>query len=340
MHSPAQKYLQEQIYKMIDNISIIKKTLSDDEILNIVHNAELQKIVIGTKCTYNNFHLKNLGAIKIQIGANKSIKIMCSLHKLFNFFEVGKLVNYNHFTMENARMTLLKLISDLGLTENGILISSYEIGLNIPLKNDCITYLNKFSKIGLTGNEKLFYINPKYKDERCITTVIHRDLRKSFKAYDKGYEMADKRRKEKLSTFILRIETTFKRCESLTLQKFSDPLNLEKIKNQFFTDWSNVKYHREIIVPKGTNQNKKQLYNDLLYKGVKETESTILERFENGYISERQKKYIMSFIINEWSEFKHSLRLPASKEETEIREFLSKIQLGQVLSDQKTLKNE
>ncbi|MGV0756785.1 hypothetical protein ACTS9E_14545 [Empedobacter brevis] len=317
---------------MIDNILIIKKTLSDDEILNIVRKAELQKIVIGTKCTYNNFHLKNLGAIKIQIGANKSLKIICSLHKLYNFFEVGKLINYNYFSMEKARSTLIKLISDLGLNENGILISSYEIGLNIPVTNDCINYLNKFHKIGDTGKEKLFYINPKYKDERCITTIIHRDLRKSYKVYDKGYEMADKRRKEKLSSFVLRIETTFKRCESLTLQKFSDPLNLEKLKNQFFTDWSNAKFHREIIVPKGTNQNKKQLYYDLLYKGVKETESTILERFENGYITDRQKKYIISFIVNEWNEFKHSLRLPASKEETEIRDYLSKNQFGQVLS--------
>ncbi|MGV0931570.1 hypothetical protein ACTS95_14825 [Empedobacter brevis] len=325
---------------MIDNILIIKKTLSDDEILNIVRKAELQKIVIGTKCTYNNFHLKNLGAIKIQIGANKSLKIICSLHKLYNFYDVGKLINYNHFSMEKARSTLIKLISDLGLNESGILISSYEIGLNIPVKNDCINYLNKFHKIGDTGKEKLFYINPKYKAERCITTIIHRDLRKSYKVYDKGYEMADKRRKEKLSFFVLRIETTFKRCESLTLQKFSDPLNLEKIKNQFFTDWNNVKFHREIIVPKGTNQNKKQLYYDLLYKGVKVTESTILQRFENGYITDRQKKYIISFIVNEWNEFKHSLRLPASKEETEIRDYLSKKQFGQVLSSLKTLKNE
>lgn len=325
---------------MIDNILIIKKSLSDEEILNIVRKAELQKIVIGTNCTYNNFHLKNLSAIKVQIGANKSLKIICSLHKFFNHFEVGKQINYNSFSMENARFTLLSLISNYGINQNGVLISSYEIGLNIPVKDDCKKYLNKFSKIGEMGKEKLFYINPKYKDERCITTIIHRDLRKSYKVYDKGFEMLDKRRKENLQSFVLRIETTYKRCESLTLQKFSDPLNLDKIKNQFITDWINTKFHREIIVPKGTNQNKKQLCYDLLYKGVKETESTIIERFDNGYITERQKKYILSFIANEWIDFKSSLRLPPSPEETEIKEYLNNFQLGQVLSEQKHIKNE
>lgn len=316
---------------MIDNILIIKKTLSDDEVLNIVRKAELQKIVIGANCTYNNFHLKNLTSLKIQISANNSLKITCSLHKLYNLNEMGKSVNYNFFSMDNARMTLVNLINDLGINEANILISSYEIGINIPVENDCKSYLTKFFKIGEIGKEKVFYINPKYKDERCITTIIHRDLRKSFKAYDKGFEMLDKRRKEKLSSFILRLETTYKRCEKLTLQKFLDPLHLEKLKNQFFEDWNKTKFHREIIVPKGTNQNKRQLCYDLLYKGTIETESTIIERFENGYITERQKKYLLSFIHNEWNDFKYTLRLPASKEETEIKEFLTKIQIGQVL---------
>lgn len=313
-----------QIYKMIDNISIIKKTLSDDELKSIIDKAELQKVVIGTKCTYNNFHLKNLGAIKVQITAEKSLKIICSLHKVFNLFEVGKQVNYDIFSMENARSTLIKLITNYGINDNGLLITSFEIGLNIQVKNDCKNYLNKFLKIGKIGKEKLFYVNPKYKDERCITTVIHRDLRKSFKVYDKGFEMLDKKRKEVLKSNVLRLETTFKRCENLSLNKFIELEHLKKLQDQFYDDWHSVKYKRELIVPKGTNKDKAKLCYDLIYKGLKETQEVLNTRLENEFLTVRQYKYLLKFIDQDWNEFKLKIHLKSSKEETEISFLLGK----------------
>ncbi|MGV0977832.1 hypothetical protein [Empedobacter falsenii] len=307
---------------MIDNISIIKKTLSDNELKNIIVKAELQKIVIGANCTYNNFHLKNLSALKVQITANRSLKIVCSLHKVYNHFEIGKQVNYTDFTMIDAQQTLIKLIDDLGILKTGILITSYEVGLNLSVKSDCKNYLNKYLKIGKIGKEKLFYVNPKYKDERCITTIIHRDLRKSFKVYDKGFEMLDKKRKEYLKNPVLRLETTFKRCENLSLIKFIDSENLNKIQSQFFEDWKSVKYKRELIVPKGTNKDKTKLCYDLIYKGIKETEESIKSLFDSEIITLRQYRYYLNFIQNEWNEFKLKLLLKASKEELEMLQLL------------------
>lgn len=300
---------------MIDNTILTKKQLSENELRKIKQNNDLTEVLTNGKRSYNNFSVSNFTAFKLSITPDQSVKVICSLHKYKNFLESGKQVNYNDFTMYEVPGISDQLIKNIGLNENKLFIYGYEIGVNLRLPENCIEYLNIMESIGEIGDSRIFYVNPKYKDERCKTTVFHKDKRKFFKVYDKGFEMADKKRTDIPPGNILRLETTYRRVENMSFADFNSETHLRKIQKQFFEDWAKVKFSRTIEAPKGTTGNRKELCLQLLQKGNR----IVLENGRNdlkaGLISEKQYRTIREFIQNDWNAFKSKVKLIQTENE-------------------------
>ena len=313
---------------MIDNTIITKKQLSEKEVVSIVLANNLTQVYTNGKKSYNNYSTNNFQGFKINITPDNSIKVICSLHKYNNYLLNGTLINYNDFSIEAVYNTTTNLLQNIGLNDNNIHLNGYEIGINLKLARNCIEYLNYIESIGKLQHYRPFYINPKYKEERCKTTIFHKDKRKFYKVYDKCYEMADKGRKDIPNLNILRLETTYRRIEKTTLKEFLKKENLVKIQEQFFNDWESICFSRNIEAPKGTTNVKKNLCIEILSKGT----STVLKesniKFNNGLITAKQLKYISVFINKEWQYFKHEIKQIKTVQEEQFRnEFERKKQL-------------
>lgn len=300
---------------MIDNAILTKKQLTASEIKTIKDKNDLTEVLTNGKKSYNNYSTSNFTAFKLNITPDQSIKIICSLHKYRNFLETGKQINFNDFPIYEVPGTALSLLNNIGMDENKTFVYGYEIGVNLTLPDNCIEYLNLMESIGDIGINRPFYVNPKYKDERCKTTVFHKDKRKFFKAYDKCFEMADKNRNDIPPGNILRLETTFRRVENMPLVDFYSERNLKKIQHQFFEDWKKVRFKRGIEVPKGTTRTRKDLCLQLVEKGNKTVLETAREELKNGLITEKQFRTIREFIQKDWNALKSKVKLTQTEKE-------------------------
>lgn len=172
------------------------------------------------------------------------------------------------------------------------------------------------------GNERFIYVNPRYKDERAKTTVFHGRTRKYFKAYDKVFEMKDKKRKVIPDGNILRIETVNRRLDKCLVVDFFGMDNLRKMCETFFRDWRTVRFEKDIITPKGTGRARKRLCMDIMSKGAEAVLRQAKERNGCGSLSDKEYRNIREFITREWDTMKSSISFIQSDEEREFRKLI------------------
>jgi len=309
---------------MIDKITLTKTGLSQPEIKRIVEYNKLQTNTKAGILYYDNMITKNLEQDKgvyIRIEPGGRLKIECSLHKYYNetINKLGR-VNYNAFSMLQARETLIKLLNDKQIVIIETNVYYYEIGLNLPLSNDCRTYMDKMKSIGMQGNNREFIPHQRYKDKREKTTLFHKDIRKYYKVYDKVFEMIDRKKEiPRDNDNILRIETVNRRISNQTAEKFFEQNNLNKLKAQFIKDWQTLKFDKILIVPKGTNERKRELCKRILEKGTETVLNNAREQSKTGVISQKTFRGIREFIQNDWDKIKTELRLESTQEEKEFK---------------------
>lgn len=254
---------------MIDLITIIKPSLSDEDVTTIVDCNDLQTNSKNGVVFYDNISTKNLAQQKgvfIRIETNQKLKVECSLHKYFNEANSGDRNNYNLFTMRDAEKAFKQLISEKAIPADDLRIYNYEIGLNLNLSSNCRTFLDKMKSIGSVGNEKRLYVNPRYKDERVKTTIFHTHTRKYFKVYDKVFELRDRKKKHIPDGDILRIEIAYRRLDKCFASDFFRPDNLNKMVEAFFRDWRTIQFQQDIVTPKGTGRARQTLCLDIMDK--------------------------------------------------------------------------
>lgn len=284
---------------MIDKIRFSKKNLSEKEINKIVLMSRLQSFDADGLKHYNNQKTKNFnGGFYIRIGTDKSLTIEGSLHKYNTFLKFKQLYNYDSFTMLQAKETLLKLIENIGFEVNNVMINFFEIGLNIITDITPSDLLKNVYSIGDFDKEKVFYINPKYKNQSVKTTEFHRDFRIVHKVYDKVFEMRDKQKNPPTDKTILRIETVHKRVEKTLLINFFTDTNLKRIQTDFFYHWDKLNFHIEIQAPTKTSVSKIELAKVLYRKKENEVLKDIFEQYKNNTLSIKIYYTLKRFIEN------------------------------------------
>jgi hypothetical protein len=313
---------------MIDLISMNKTGLSDNEVSQITAKNHLQTNSKAGVMYYDNERMKFADGFYIRIETKKikSIKLECSLHKYFNHLATGKQTNYDLFSFSNARNTIEQLTEHTEIDLLTLKVTYYEIGLNLILSKDCREYIDKMQTIGAMDNKRVLYVNPKYKNDRIKTTVFHRDIKKVYKVYDKVFEMHDKKRTDTPvdSPNILRIETTQKRVEKMTVFDLLKPETVTKLTDQFLKDWRTVQFEQIMEAPKGTHQRKVDLIREILKHGTETVLKMAKERLSTGDLTEKRHRAIREFIQNDWNDFKKLIKFTKTPEEIEFREALNK----------------
>lgn len=294
---------------MFDNITLINNSLTTSQKLQVVTKNSLQCFVneaSGIKI-YDNQNIKNLtGGILIKIYDNK-LKIEGSVHKFYNYLQFGNLENYTVFTMQNFTDAINKLFEKYGLFGIDFLLVNYEIGINVYLESgEPLEYLKKAISIGnLDGTQRKLYPNPKYKNERFLTTQMHKDNTVVFRMYDKNFERLDKGKKTIIQNCI-RIETLRTRQKNIPFFDFIKPANLLLIQNKFFSEWNKLNFDKEIFAPAGTHQNKKELAKKIILDGS----NTVLQDLEErkNQITPKIFRTSKEFVKN-WENLKFNFSL-------------------------------
>ena len=321
---------------MIDLIRIVSKKLSAEGFANIVAINKLGCNTERGNICYSNRKEKNLKHAKgiyINIDVKGSLKVEGSLHKYYNETETGIRQNYNLFSMKQAQNAIEKLLSEKAIPQTGTTVTYCEVGVNLVLPQDCISYLRKMLYIERQdGTQKRLYINPRFKDERTITTEFYEKIRTHYKAYDKGIELTAKTPKNRKELYaeiqgknILRIETVHKRLENRGLYSFFTKQNLKKLQESFFKDWESVCFEPDVFFPPQTGAAKKMLAKEILVVGKDEALRKAKEAREKGTLTEKEYRGKREFIKNEWNTFKTTLRLEQSQEEKEYRKELASV---------------
>lgn len=315
---------------MIDLIKCTKSKLTSYEIAMLIEKNKLSNNSEAGQPCYSNKKTKNLkngNGVFINIDTNGNLKIEFNLHKYHNDITGQGLHNYNLFTMPQAKETAENLFCQKGLNPSGAKVRYYEIGINLELPQDCIIYLQKIKYIQLkTGKRKRFYINPRFKDERVITTEFHDNIRVNYKAYDKGMEVKTKKGKD-LNTHLLRIEVVNKRVEKTPVYTFFSKPNLMRLQESFFRDWENVEFEPQIHYPPGTTPAKKDLIKRILTAGPDQTLKAAKEDAQKGILTDKGYRRVREFICRDWEELRTRIILTQSPEELEYREELNRLKI-------------
>ncbi|MDR2004140.1 MAG: hypothetical protein LBQ74_14005 [Prevotella sp.] len=307
---------------MIDLLTLVKSSLSDEEVSAIVWRNGLETHSEAGAIWYDNRAVKNLkqqGGIYIRIDTKRKLTLEGSLHKYRNEIDGNGRYNYNLFTMSQAKNTIERLLFDKGIDPAGVRIWNYEIGINLNVIKDCRAYMEKMQVIG----DKPLFVNAQYKDEREETTLFHRHYRKYFKIYDKVFEMMDRKSKQIPEGNVLRLETVFRRQDKCFVHDFFLPGNLRKVVDTFFRDWEKIRFFRDIITPKGTGRARRQLCIEIIDRSPDAVLRKAKERHRNGSLKDREYRSIREFIQNEWDFLKKEIRFIKSDEELEIRKLMA-----------------
>jgi len=284
---------------MIDKIRFSKKNLSTVEIEKIIKISRLQSYDTNGLKHYNNQKTKNFnGGLYIKIGTDKALIIEGSLHKYNSFLKSKKLNNFDSFTMQEAKETLLKVIQNTGFSPDNVTVNFYEIGLNLIIDIDAIELLKNLYSIGDFDKEKIFYNDPKHKNQSQKITEHHKDFRVVFKAYDKIHEMTDRKKKPLIEANIIRIETIHKRVEKTLLINFFTDANLQRLQKDFFNNWDKLNFLLEIIAPPRTNKNKIEFAKILYKKSQIEVLTQIYNEYKNNTLSIKSYYNLKRFIEN------------------------------------------
>ena len=123
---------------------------------------------------------------------------------------------------------------------------------------------------------------------------------------------------------ILRIETTQKRVEKMTVLDLMKPDTVTKLTDQFLKDWRTVQFEQIMEAPKGTHQRKVDLCREIIKHGTDQVLQMAKDRLSSGDLTEKRHRAIREFVQNDWNDFKKSIKFIKTAEETEFREALNK----------------
>ncbi|MEI6554220.1 MAG: hypothetical protein WCL70_01375 [Paludibacter sp.] len=310
---------------MFDKITIRAK-LSNEECvwLSQLHSLHVWTNADVTQIEYRSGDYSKFSGVEIHI-KNNVLTLKNSLHKYWNNRNYGMLRNDNAFTVSEAKSAFQMLLSENRLHPGKVRITQFEIGLNLNVSYDPLTFIEQVKHLPTSRNKQMF-IDANYHINRQRTTEKYKDIRKYYKIYDKGWEMMDKKRGQTIPTgFIqnnLRIETCFRRHNDMGDKFFTD-INIDKLVRRFYLDWRNLFFARDVIGKKGTRISEIERANILINEGKDSYLSAIIKDFDNRKITEQQFRTIREF-IRDFDKHQYKFQIKISKQENEYKELLYK----------------
>ncbi|WP_321331918.1 hypothetical protein [uncultured Bacteroides sp.] len=282
----------------------------------IAHSNHLQRCTQGNEVFYQSSTYGNFDGVFMKIRGS-TLQIKCSLHKLYYKSEHGSLDNSQMFTLSEARLMLDSFFQNIGIEISKVKVTYYELGINLNLTNDPITYIELMQSVG-QQNEKEMFNDANYQKNRQKTTEKSRNIRKVLKVYDKGFEARSKGRR--VEGNILRLETIYRR-QSVMLSSLINEENLERLTARFFRDWNCVEFPRSMICDKGIKVSQMGKAKDILGLGREEYLNRGKSSYRSGEISKKQWETIRVF-SKQWDRIKCKFHFVAGETEKEYKNSL------------------
>ena len=310
---------------MLDKITITAM-ISDEVCAFLVEEYSLKvfinydQTIVEYRCSANS----NKKGFEIYIKYNKLI-LKTSLHKYWEFICNKKLRNDTLFTISEAKSAFNNLLFINRLDKNKVFITQFEIGLNLNVSYEPLSFIELATYISnINGIEKEMFIDANYRKDRQRTTEKHKDIRKYFKMYDKGWQLQDKKnvqQKQRTNTVkILRIESCYRRYKINANEFFSDS-NLNRLKYLFYEDWKSIHFLRMVTGKKGCRTSEVQNANILINKSPGFLLDSIKKKIKPGLLTKNHLRTVREF-IRDFDKLRNKFEIVVSEQEKEYNDLL------------------
>ena len=309
---------------MLDKM-IFRARIDDSLVPGIVESFHLQRCTVESKVFYESSAYGNFDALFIRI-RDGTIQVKCSVHKMWEKQQGGLLDNSKTYRLSQARDMIRSLFDTMGIEYKQVRVTYFEIGLNMRMAGDPLSYIESIDYVGEAEARELFN-DANFQKNRQRTTEKSRTKKKVFKIYDKTFEALERRRTADEN--ILRLETVYKR-QDIRLDEFLEPFFFNKIANRFWLDWYAATFRRELIADKGIKQSQLEKAREILRYGKDEWLAMSRESYRSGRITRKQWETIRLF-ARAWPSLKVRFCCPPGQLELEYKEkLLTEFQIGRL----------
>ena len=306
---------------MFDKIAI-KGRIDTADIDTIVLRNYLEQCTKGDELYYTSTAYANFEGCFITLSGDM-VKCKCSVNKLWQKANTGKLDNSRPMTFRNAVKTIYDLLLRLCLKPENTIVTYYEIGLTMKLSEPATEYISRVEDIG----GKQLWNDANYPENRQKTTERSKYYRKILKIYDKTFEAAEKGRN--VGQNIVRIETIY-RHQSVRLLELIDDFNLKKLAKIFYDDWTSIRFVRELSATPGIKMCQLDKAREIHRLGVERYKDKYRAMYLEKKITKKQWETIRNFARSWPDESKRYIEELTTYEREYMDILLSGFQIGSI----------
>ena len=305
---------------MFDKV-IIKAKIDVDDIDTIVLRNYLEQCTEGDELFYKSTAYANFDGCFIEV-RGEQLKCKCSINKLYEKEQSGKLDNSKPMTFRNAVRTINALLNRLCVKPENAVVTYYEVGVTMKMPRPATEYISLCEEV----SDRVLWNDANYPMDRQKTTEKSKYYRKVLKIYDKTFEGISKGRK--VDHNVLRVETVYRHQQVPLLELISND-NMTKIGRVFYNDWNAARFVRDVEAV-GVKMSQLDKAREVVRLGVDRYREKYKALYMEGKLTKKQWETIRNF-ARSWPDEASKYREIERDEEKEFREKLLKLyQVGSV----------
>ena len=305
---------------MFDKL-IIKARIDVGDIDTIVLRNYLEQCTEGDELFYKSTAYANFDGCFIEVRGSQ-LKCKCSINKLYEKEQSGKLDNSKPMTFRNAVRTINTLLNRLCVNPENAVVTYYEVGVTMKMPRPATEYISLCEEV----SDRVLWNDANYPVDRQKTTEKSKYYRKVLKIYDKTFEGISKGRK--VDHNVLRVETVYRHQQIPLLELISND-TMTKIGRVFYNDWNAARFVRDVEAI-GMKMSQLDKAREVVRLGVDRYREKYKALYMEGKLTKKQWETIRNF-AKSWPDEASKYKEIEREEEKEFREKLLKLyQVGSV----------
>ena len=306
---------------MFDKVNI-KARIDVDDIDTIVLRNYLEQCTEGDELFYKSTAYANFDGCFIEVRGS-TLKCKCSINKLYEKEQSGKLDNSKPMTFRNAVRTINNLLSRLCVKAENAVVTYYEVGVTMKMPRPATEYISLCEEVA----GRVMWNDANYPVDRQKTSEKSKFYRKVLKIYDKTFEGTSKGRKVEHN--VLRVETVYRHQQIPLLELISND-TMMKIGRVFYNDWNEARFIRDVEAI-GVKMSQLDKAREMVRLGVDRYKEKYKALYMEGKLTKKQWETIRNF-ARSWPKEKEKYKEIERDEEKEFREkLLALYQVGSVV---------
>ena len=306
---------------MFDKVNI-KARIDVDDIDTIVLRNYLEQCTEGDELFYKSTAYANFDGCFIEVRGS-TLKCKCSINKLYEKEQSGKLDNSKPMTFRNSVRTINALLNRLCVKAENAVVTYYEVGVTMKMPRPATEYISLCEEVA----GRVMWNDANYPVDRQKTSEKSKHYRKVLKIYDKTFEGTSKGRKVEHN--VLRVETVYRHQQIPLLELISND-TMMKIGRVFYNDWNEARFIRDVEAI-GVKMSQLDKAREMVRLGVDRYKEKYKALYMEGKLTKKQWETIRNF-ARSWPKEKEKYKEIERDEEKEFREkLLALYQVGSVV---------